>query len=324
MKLNLETKTKEQELIKQYLEENASQTLADKINNGVPAEKDGKPLISRKNLDGFFSFASEEARKLVDSGARSACVEDKTVYSWAIHYFEEDSILGTLYYMDGAEYKPAPKAKTTTAKPIAPIVTKKEEKPQMSFFDLGMSILDDKKPDEPIQKEEQDDELDNAIQGKAVTEDGEIIDYEEFDGDVEEEVKEEQTSRFNPVGTPLYQKYMNIQKQYPSAILAIKLGDFYEFLGDNAVTVANELDLTLTGRDCGLENRVPMCGIPYHAVDNYFNKITLKHDLAVIEDMQDIRLIKKRDATAEKPKKAFNLEALCVLDELFGNDLEVQ
>src|SRR5574344_1841402 len=95
-KLNLETKSREQELIKAYLEENAIQTLADKINNGVATDKDGKPLISKKDLDGFFLYASEEARKLADKGARSACVEDKTVYGWAIHYFEEDSIIGKL------------------------------------------------------------------------------------------------------------------------------------------------------------------------------------------------------------------------------------
>lgn len=63
MKLNLETKNKEQELIKAYLEETASETLAEKINNGVPAEKDGKRLINRKTLDGFMKYACDEARK---------------------------------------------------------------------------------------------------------------------------------------------------------------------------------------------------------------------------------------------------------------------
>lgn len=64
MKLNLEATTKEQELIKAYLEENASETLAEKINNGTPFQKDGKTFINRKTLDGFMNYASNEARKL--------------------------------------------------------------------------------------------------------------------------------------------------------------------------------------------------------------------------------------------------------------------
>lgn len=94
-KLNLEATSREQEIVKTYLEENASETLAEKINNGTPIEKDGKHLINRKTLDGFMRYAYDEARKLAAKGASSACVEDKIVFGWAIHYFEEDSIEGT-------------------------------------------------------------------------------------------------------------------------------------------------------------------------------------------------------------------------------------
>ena len=107
MKLNLETKTKEQELVKAYLENNANEVLAEKINSGVRIEKDGKMLINKKTLDGFMKYASDEARKLASKGANSACVEDKVVYGWAIHYFEEDSIVETFYNEDGTEYKRA-------------------------------------------------------------------------------------------------------------------------------------------------------------------------------------------------------------------------
>lgn len=89
MKLNLEAKTKEQQRIKAYLEENASDILAGKINNGVLIKKDGKILLNRKTLDGFMKYASSEVRKLASKGANSACVEDKVVYGWAVHYFEE-------------------------------------------------------------------------------------------------------------------------------------------------------------------------------------------------------------------------------------------
>ena len=83
MRLNLETKSKEQELVKAYLEENASETLAEKINIGTPFEKDGKTFINKKTLDGFMKYASDEARKLASKGANSACVEDKVVYGWS-------------------------------------------------------------------------------------------------------------------------------------------------------------------------------------------------------------------------------------------------
>ena len=79
-KLNLEATSREQEIVKTYLEENASETLAEKINNGTPIEKDGKHLINRKTLDGFMRYACDEARKLAAKGASSVCVEDKIVF----------------------------------------------------------------------------------------------------------------------------------------------------------------------------------------------------------------------------------------------------
>ena len=134
-KLNLEATSREQEIVKTYLEENASETLAEKINNGTPVEKDGKQLINRKTLDGFMRYACDEARKLAAKGASSACVEDMVVFGWAIHYFEEDGIEGTLYNADGTEYKPVrtPASKpTTTVKAVA----KPQPAPQMTLFDF--------------------------------------------------------------------------------------------------------------------------------------------------------------------------------------------
>ena len=139
--LNLTAVGAEQELIKKYLAENASDSLADKINNGIPIEKDGKTLISKKTLDGFMKYANEEARKLAAKGATSACVEDKIVYGWAMHYFEEDSIEGTLYNEDGTEYKPPKpvKAKQTVSTSISNKTTTippKEPAGQLSLFDF--------------------------------------------------------------------------------------------------------------------------------------------------------------------------------------------
>ena len=149
MRLNLETKTKEQELVKAYLEENVSETLTKKINNGTPFEKDGKQLINRKTLDGFMRYACDEARKLAAKGANSACVEklaakgansacveEKVVYGWAVHYFEEESIEGTLYNEDGTEYKPAPKTTPAKVKKYAPPKETKIETGGFGFFFL--------------------------------------------------------------------------------------------------------------------------------------------------------------------------------------------
>lgn len=132
MKLNLETNTKEQELIKQYLEENAGEILANKINNGVKIDKDNKTLINKKDLNGFMNYANQEARKLAEKGSNCACIEDKVVYSWAIHYFEEDEIEGTLYNEDGTEYKVESK-KTTTPKV--------ESKPEPKKFEKSNLII---------------------------------------------------------------------------------------------------------------------------------------------------------------------------------------
>lgn len=139
--INLTAVGAEQELIKKYLAENASDSLADKINNGVRIEKDGKTLISKKTLDGFMKYANEEARKLAAKGATSACVEDKVVYGWAMHYFEEDSIEGALYNEDGTEYKPpiVNKSKPNVPSSVSnktSIAIPKEPAGQLSLFDF--------------------------------------------------------------------------------------------------------------------------------------------------------------------------------------------
>lgn len=135
MKLNLEAKTKAQQLVKEYLENNVSPPLAEKINSGAKVVKDGKTLVNKKTLDGFMKYATEEARKLAEKGANSACVEDEVVFGWAIHYFEEDEIEGTLYSEDGTEYK---KQSSVTAKvsKVNNLPAKPAQKPQLSMFDM--------------------------------------------------------------------------------------------------------------------------------------------------------------------------------------------
>nr|WP_302141320.1 DNA mismatch repair protein MutS [uncultured Schaedlerella sp.] len=86
----------------------------------------------------------------------------------------------------------------------------------------------------------------------------------------------------------MMQKYMDTKAEYPGCILFYRLGDFYEMFFEDAVTVSRELELTLTGKSCGLEERAPMCGVPYHAVDGYLNRLVAKgYKVAICEQTED-------------------------------------
>ena len=326
MKLNLDAKTNEERKIKAYLEANASEILAEKINNGVRIQKDGKTLLNKKTLAGFMKFACDEAKKKAEKGAHSACIDDAVVYGWAVHYFEEDSIEGTLYNKDGTEYKKQPSVatKASTVKYTPP---KPQPKPQMSMFDLL-----DAKPEDPDEDEPTDEEIREAVEQIAA---------------------EEKAEQPKPTVSPVYQKYLDVQSKYPQAIVAMRLGDFYEVFGDNAKLLADELDLTLTGRDCGLESRVPMVGFPYHASDAYFDKLARNgHTVVLIENdgirelpsTQNVDLetgeilseeelrefdgdVEEPDFTDDEPDldlSAFDTEALAALDELLGNEITLR
>lgn len=276
--LKLTANTPSEQRILEYLQNNASGMLAKKINNGTPFEKDGKPLTNKKSLSGFMKYACGEARNLAAKGETAACVEDSVVYGWAIHYFEEDSIKGTLYTLDGSEYIPEKKsahvskqtAKTSVASATPPAVSTPQNK-QESLFDM----LSSKQPvpeiapsDEPTPEE-----LQEALEETA-----------------NEEIVAEPPKPSNL--SPVYAEYLKIKENYPDCIVAYRLGDFYEILDSDAVTVAKELDLTLTSRDCGLDTRVPMVGFPYHAADIYISKIIERgHKIAVCERLDEIKLL---------------------------------
>ena len=93
--------------------------------------------------------------------------------------------------------------------------------------------------------------------------------------------------------TPMMAQYMEVKNQYKDCILFYRLGDFYEMFFDDALTASRELEITLTGRDCGQEERAPMCGVPYHACDIYINKLIEKgYKVAICEQMEDPKLAK--------------------------------
>ena len=294
MTLNLEAKTQAEQKVKAYLEQNASEVLARKINEGVKIVKDGKTLLNKKTLAGFLKFACDEAKKQAEKGAQSACIYDAVVYGWAVHYFEEDSIEGTLCNEDGTEYKPAvakPKSVPTYTPP------KPKPKPQMSIFDM-MAADEQKQPaDEP------DDEPTDE-------------DYAEAEETMQEEQPPVQTSPpppAQPQGSPVWQRYIKLEQDYPDHIAVMRLGDFYEVFGENARILAGELPLTLTGRDVGLSERVPMIGFPCHAAQNYFQKmVRCGHHLAVMDSEDNIYTLPPENVDPETGE---------VIDELSEDEM---
>lgn len=250
MDLNLIANNAAEQRVKEYLEQNASAELAKKINEGAPVEKDGKTHIQKKTLAGFMRYATEEAKKIAEKGTSCACVEDKTVFGWAVHYFEEDSIEGELFNEDGTPYeKPRPKVEIKPYTPPAP----KPKEP--TLFDLIDQAKE--KPDEEEQVEEPEIET-------------------EVEEEPEEEVPAPVTEKPGKQYSRFYQKYLELCEHNQGAIVAQRIGDFYEIFGEAAKTFAEAAEIMLTSRAVGPDERVPMCGVPYHAINLYFQKVADK------------------------------------------------
>ena len=255
MKLNLEAKTQAEQKVKAYLEQNASEVLARKINEGVKIVKDGKTLMNKKTLAGFLKFACDEAKKQAEKGAQSACIYDAVVYGWAVHYFEEDSIEGTLYNEDGTVYKaPMPKAAPLPTKYEPP---KPKPKPQMSIFDMIAVGEQEQSDDEP------DDEPTDE-------------DYAE----AEEATQTPPPPPAQPQGSPVWQRY--VDPETGEIINELSEEEMRQFDGD--------IDETL----------------PDTPVTDTKNTASMPQD----EDEPDM--------------SAFDMDALCILSELFGNELELR
>src|SRR5438874_10027966 len=133
--------------------------------------------------------------------------------------------------------------------------------------------------------------------------------------------------------TPLMRQYAAIKKQHPSALLFFRLGDFYELFFDDAVTASRELQITLTSRNKEKGMAVPMCGVPYHAAENYIAKLIRRgFKVAICDQMEDPRLAKKlvrrevtrvvtpgtaSDSTLEAEQNNF-LAAVCQSENVAG------
>ncbi|WP_148409165.1 DNA mismatch repair protein MutS [Murimonas intestini] len=113
----------------------------------------------------------------------------------------------------------------------------------------------------------------------------------------------------------MMQKYVETKQEYKDCILFYRLGDFYEMFFEDALTASKELEITLTGKDCGLEERAPMCGIPYHAVDTYLNRLVSKgYKVAICEQVEDPKmakgLVKREVVRIVTPGTNLNTQAL--------------
>ena len=99
--------------------------------------------------------------------------------------------------------------------------------------------------------------------------------------------------------TPMMEQYLSVKNGYPDAIVFYRLGDFYEMFFDDAKIASSELDLVLTGKNAGVKDKVPMCGVPYHAVNGYLQKLVQRgYKVAIVEQLEDPSTVKgivKRD-----------------------------
>ena len=123
--------------------------------------------------------------------------------------------------------------------------------------------------------------------------------------------------------TPMMQQYMETKEKYKDCILFYRLGDFYEMFFEDAITASRELEITLTGKSCGLDERAPMCGVPYHAADTYINKLVSKgYKVAIGEQVEDPKLakgiVKREVVRIVTPGTNLNMQAL---DETKNNYL---
>ena len=286
MKLNLQTQGKEQEILLAYLEQNASAALAEKINNGIPANKNGTQLVMKKDLTGFMKYATEEARKAAPKGATSACVEDKTVFSWLMHYFEEDGIEGRYFHPDGTPYAPPKKERKKPTTSPAQAKSNPKEENEFTIFDMAVVTpfqeapiaapdaidpLDDIPPELPpvaysSELDPTEDEIQAAMEEYSQMETP-VVDLEE------------------PPEPPLlahYEKMLEVQQQYPQATILMIVDKDMEVYGEPAKILSQVLMLKLDHRDFGRYGCLPRIRFPYSDFEQYFARMNERYELALM------------------------------------------
>ena len=124
---------------------------------------------------------------------------------------------------------------------------------------------------------------------------------------------------------PYYAEYLRVQKANPDSIVVYRLGDFYEVMGEKAEQAATILDLTLTGRNVGLDERIPMCGFPYHVADRYFGKLTESVSVVVVEpDAEPFKILSRAEARKTSEFEELSPEESEELDRIFSEQEEAE
>ena len=370
------TENLEEHIIAIHLKNVIPDSVAYKLIHGVRIEKDGKTLINKKSIALFLNYLCEKMynaaknNKAKTQNVKAVAKEGTAILDEAIKYFNDDKIIGELYDESGNLYKKAPELPKEVARATQTMaVTQKKEPNKPQQFTL-FSLLEENKAQEPIAVEtprveqpKQETILFSDTPDEIEEDDTEeSIEYVET---VDEEtpcafdVDRETGEILSPIPTehaipvqqcsPLYTKYLAFQGQYPQAVIAYRLGDFFEIFGDNAIKVSNRLELILTGRDFGLTERIAMVGFPYHASDTYFRKIAEFSPLIVVEDdtatpyvLEEKTAIKTPLMEENKPtvyentddeddfekeralQQFFDKDALLALYELFDGNLDMQ
>lgn len=308
MKLNLQTQGKEQEILLAYLEQNASAALAEKINNGIPANKNGTQLVMKKDLTGFMKYATEEARKAAPTGATSACVEDKTVFGWLVHYFEEDSIEGRYFNLDGTPYTPPKKEtkKSTPAKPKENSKPQPKQEAELTLFDMLAAATEQEKPvttesetivPEPVIVESKPevpveptfiDPFEGSEDLPPMAFSSELDPTEDEIQATMEEYSQMETPVVDleePPEPPLlahYEKMLEVQREYPQAAILMIVDKDMEVYGEPATVLSQVLMLKLDHRDFGRYGCLPRIRFPYTDFEQYFDRMNERYELALI------------------------------------------
>ena len=309
MKLNFQTQRKEHEILLAYLEQNASAALAEKINNGIPANKNGTQLVMKKDLTGFMKYATEEARKAAPKGATSACIEDKTVFGWLMHYFEEDSIEGRYFHPDGTPYTPPKKEtkKSTPAKPKENPKPQPKQEAELTLFDMLAAATEQEQTIPENQPEPVMTEPETIVPEPEAPVESTFIDPFEGNEDLppmafsseldptKDEIQatmEEYSQMETPVvdleeppEPPLlahYEKMLEVQQEYPQAAILMIVDKDMEVYGEPAKVLSQVLMLKLDHRDFGRYGCLPRIRFPYTDFEQYFDRMNARYELALI------------------------------------------
>ena len=359
MKLNLKPQGKEQELLLSYLEQNASETLAEKIINGVAVTKNGTQLIMKKDLTGFMKYASEEAKKVAAKGANYACIEDKTVFGWMMHYFEEDSIEGSYYNLDGTPYTP-PKKETKKTAPAAPQNNPKpqpKQEAELTLFDMLTAattqdeVIQESKSEPIITEPAEDTFLDPLEESKDLPPVAYPSELDPTADEIQAVVDE-----YNRLEAPVvdleetpekllsahYEKWLEIQKQYPQALILVLIADenSMEIYGEHAKAISEMLMLKLDSRDFGEYGELPRVRFPYEDFERYFDLMNTRYEIAFIYSLEGsiVHYPKKeeerqwltgtayadKDGVVHETNPAIDTAAMMKLQKLIGDILIVR